>query len=570
MGVNDPVWLPDGKRILFYSEVFPECGADGDCNKDLDKDLSEGVVQAHLADDLLYRHWTSWKDGKRLHTLIYNIETKEYTDLTPGDMDAPEYTAGGHMGFDVSPDGEELCVTSNADSNKWETTNKDLWIVPINGGEMVNITDENEAFDAEPSYSPDGRYIAYIMQKIPAFEADLFRLAIYDRGTKQKTILTDDFDNWVSSFEWAPDSRSIYFTAHAPGTNPLYKIDIESRKITEIVDFRTIDSFDVSPDGKKVAVSRRSIGEPQEIWATTTKGKSRARLTTFNKAVEDDVDIRPAEEMWIDSPSGKKIHTFVVKPHGFDPDKKYPFILNVHGGPQGQWFDSFRGDWQVYPGAGYVIAFPNPHGSSGFGQEYTHAISRDWAGKVYTDVMAVADAMAALPYVDEDRMGAMGWSYGGYMMMWMEGHTNRFKAVVAMMGVYNLAAMWGATEELWFPQYDLGGAPWESDDYQKWSPHLHAKNFEMPCLVITGERDYRVPYTQSLEFFTALKKRGVPSRLIVFKNDGHWPSWVKSMPLYYTAHLDWFHKYLGGDPAPYDVEEMVRNRAFEKSEEDKN
>jgi len=160
-------------------------------------------------------------------------------------------------------------------------------------------------------------------------------------------------------------------------------------------------------------------------------------------------------------------------------------------------------------------------------------------------------------------MGAMGWSYGGYMMMWFEGHTTRFKCLVSMMGVYNLHSMWGATEELWFPQYDLGGAPWESEDYDKWSPHLYAANFETPCLVITGERDYRVPYTESLQFFTALQKRGVASRLIVFKNDGHWPSWVKSMPLYYNAHLDWFHRYLGGSPAPYDVEEMVRNRAFD-------
>ena len=567
MGVSDPRWLPGGKRIVFYTDVYPECGADSKCNKELDDDINDGVIQAHVADDLLYRHWTHWKDGRRQHTLIFDTELESYVDLTPGEMDAPSFTAGGHAGFDVSPDGAELCVAGNADPNEWETTNKDLWLVPTAGGERKNITDENEAYDADPQYSPDGRYIAYVMQKIPTFEADLFRLALYDRKTGEKTVLTDDFDNWVDQYEWAPDSRSIYFTAQAPGTNPLYKIDIKSKKIEEVVNFRTIDSFDISPDGKNVAASRRSIGEPQEIWSATTKGKSLKRLTTFNKAVEEEVDIRPAEEVWIDSPTGKKIHTFVVKPHGFDPNKKYPFILNVHGGPQQQWLDSFRGDWQVYPGAGYVIAFPNPHGSNGFGQEFTHEISRDWAGKVYDDVMAVADYMAAQPYVDENRMGAMGWSYGGYVMMWMEGHTDRFKAIVSMMGVYDLAAMWGATEELWFPQYDLGGAPWESDDYTKFSPHLYANNFKTPCLVITGERDYRVPYTQSLEFFTALRKKGVPARLIVFKNDGHWPGWATSMPLYYDAHLDWFHKYLGGDPAPYDVKEMVRNRAFKEKNE---
>ena len=570
MGVSDPRWLPAGDHIIFYAEVFPECGSDDACNKKLVEDMEDGPVQAHLADDLLFRHWSFWKDGKRFHTLLYNMETEEYTDLTPGHMDAPAFLGGGgHCGFDVSPDGLEVCVVANADSNEWETTNKDLWLVPAGGGELVNITDENEAYDAHPQYSPDGRYIAYVMQRVPKYEADLFRLAIYDRETGEKTVLTDDFDNWVGSFEWAPDSKSIYFTAHYQGTNPLYKLDIKSRKVKEVVNFRTIDAFDLSPDGKRFVVSRRAIAEPREIWTCKSNGKSEERRTTFNKAVEDEVDIRPVEELWIDSPTGKKIHTFVVTPHGFDPNKKYPLILNVHGGPQGQWWDSFRGDWQVYPGCGYVVAFPNPHGSSGYGQAFTLAISRDWAGKVYEDAIAVADHMASLPYIDKDRMGAMGWSYGGYMMMWFEGHTDRFKCSVAMMGAYNLTSKWGATEELWFPQYDLGGAPWESEDYDKWSPHLHADNFKTPCLVITGEKDYRIPYTESLQYFTALRKKGVPARLIVFKNDGHWPSWVKSMPLYYNAHLDWFHKYLGGDPAPYDVKDMVRNRAFEdKSDEE--
>ena len=229
------------------------------------------------------------------------------------------------------------------------------------------------------------------------------------------------------------------------------------------------------------------------------------------------------------------------------------------------WADSFRGDWQVYPGAGYVVAFPNPHGSTGYGQRFTEAISKDWDGKVQTDVAAVTDALAALPYVDKDRMGAMGWSWGGYAMMWLEGHTTRFKALAAMMGVYDLPAMHGATEELWFPEWDLGGTPTaHKAAYDRMNPASYAPNFKTPCLVITGERDYRVPYTQSLEFFTDLQERGVPSRLLVFKNDGHWPDNLKSMPVYYNAHLEWFHRFLGGDPAPWSTEDLVRNLAFGK------
>jgi dipeptidyl aminopeptidase/acylaminoacyl peptidase len=563
MGVSDPLWTADGKNIVFSSDVFPECGADDACNKQNDESIDKGPIKAHMADHLLYRHWTTWKDGKRTYTLIFNIENKTITDVSPGDCDAPAFSLGG-VGFAVSPDGREVCFVSNHDPNEAETTNEDLFIVPAAGGTPKNITESNKAYDGDPAYSPDGRYIAYRTQVIPTYESDLFRIALYDRKTGERRTLTEAFDNWVDDIKWAPDSRSIYFTADVKGHVPLYSIDIETMKITPVIDVKTIDDFDVSPDGKYIVLTRRSVGEPREVWRCTSQGKYLKRLTTFNKSVEDEVDIRPAEELWFWSPaSGKKIQTFVVKPHGFDPTKKYPLILNVHGGPQSQWGDAYRGDWQVYPGAGYVVAFPNPTGSTGFGQEFTAAISKDWGGRVYDDIMAVTDSLEKLPYVDKDRIGAMGWSYGGYMMMWLEGHTERFKAIAAMMGVYDLTAMYGATEELWFPQWDLAGVPWESPLYTRWSPNMFVKNFKTPCLVITGEQDFRVPYTQSLEFFTDLQKMGVPSRLIVFSNDGHWPSGVKSMPLYYNAHLDWFHKYLGGEPAPYDRVKMVRYQEFE-------
>jgi dipeptidyl aminopeptidase/acylaminoacyl peptidase len=240
-------------------------------------------------------------------------------------------------------------------------------------------------------------------------------------------------------------------------------------------------------------------------------------------------------------------------------------ILNVHGGPQSQWADSYRGDWQVYPGKGYVVAFANPTGSSGRGQDFVDAISCDWGGRVFDDLMKVTDALEELPYVDRERMGAMGWSYGGYMMMWFEGHTSRFKTIAAMMGLYDLPSFYGATEELWFPEKDLCGTPWNSDHYERWSPSRYVDNFKTPALVITGELDYRVPYTQSLGFFTALRKNGLDSRLIVFPDAGHWPAWHE-MAFYYNAHIDWFHKYLGGEPATWDVREHARNQIFDKDE----
>jgi dipeptidyl aminopeptidase/acylaminoacyl peptidase len=483
-------------------------------------------------------------------------------------MDFPYYVTGGNAGFDVSGDGMEVCASSNPDANHWETTNKDLFVIPTSGGDPTNITAGNPGADMHPVYSPDGRYIAYLRQTVPSYESDRVRLAVYDRQAGESRTLTEDFDNWVEEFAWAPDAKSIYFLAAQEGSRPIYRVEVESARVSRVADLRFIDGFDVSPDGKSIAVARRSIADPREIWTCSSKGGKEKRLTTFNAAVEEEVDIRAPEEMWIESPTGRKVHTFVIKPHGFDPSKKYPLILNVHGGPQGQWYDSFRGDWQVYPAAGYVVVLPNPHGSTGYGQELTEAISRDWGGKVYEDLMAVTDEMARQPWIDAERMGVMGWSFGGYMVMWMAGHTDRFECMAAMMGLYDLPAFWGATEELWFPQYDLGGAPWESEDYTRWSPHLYAENLTTPTLVVTGMLDFRVPYTQSLEFFSALRKQGVPSRLLVFENDGHWPSWVRSMPVYYNAHLEWFHEYLGGDPAPYDTREMVRNRAFKNAGEE--
>ena len=561
MGVGDPEWSRDGKHIIFSADVFPDCGADNDCNKYNDSTMSNGPVQAHVADRLLYRHWTFWKDGKQTHTFRFDLDTKSITDLTPGNYDSPSWELGG-IGFAYSPDGMEVCYVSCHDSNEAETTNKDLWVVPSGGGSARNITADNKAYDGNPIYSPDGKYIAYKTQTVPTYESDLLRLALYDREKGTHTILTGQFDNWVNDFCWSPDSKSIYFTAQEAGHTPLYRVDIKTAKITKIIDVKTIDAFNLSPDGKMFVMPRRSVGEPVELWSVSSDGKNLKRLTYFNKDIEDHVDIRPAEELWIPSPSGSKIHTFIVKPHNFDPTKKYPLIVNVHGGPQQQWLDAFRGDWQMYPGSGYVVAFPNPHGSNGYGQEFCAEISKDWGGKVYQDIMAVTDFLEKLPYVDNSRVGAMGWSYGGYMMMWLEGHTTRFKAIACMMGVYDLTAMHGSTEEVWFPQWDLGGHPWDSDLYEKCSPNKFVRNFKTPCLVITGEKDYRVPYAQSLEFFTDLQEMGVPSRLIVFPNDGHWPSGVKSMPLYYNAHLDWFHKYLGGDPPPDDMTKMIRNQAI--------
>jgi dipeptidyl aminopeptidase/acylaminoacyl peptidase len=567
-GVTDVVWSNDGKMVAFASDVFPECNGDDACNKRIAERWEKGPLRAHMADSLLYRHWTDWRDGKRAHVLVANVESGAVRDLTPGDFESPPFQLGGPVQYDFSPDGKELVFVSNHDKNPESSTNNDLWLLSLTdaGARPRNITAANPAYDGSPKYSPDGKYIAYRMQKIPAYESDLFRLALYDRATGKTEVLTESYRDWVDDYDWAPDSRGLYFSGPLKGTVPVQRVDIATKKITTVVADKSVDAFAVSDDNKRMIYLRRATGEPTELFGVTLDGdkvSAATKLTHVNDALANEVDIRPAEQMWITGAGGAKIHTFIVKPHNFDPNKKYPLIVNVHGGPQSQWADALRGDWQVYPGAGYVVAFCNPHGSTGYGQDFTAQISGDWAGRVFEDLMKVTDELEKLPYVDKNRMGAMGWSYGGYMMNWFEGHTTRFKAIASMMGLYDLHSFYGATEEAWFPEWDLKGQPWNSKLYETLSPSNYAKNFKTPCLVISGERDYRVPYTQALHFYTDLQKMNVPSRLLIYSNAGHWPSSYE-MALYYTAHLEWFQKYLGGEAPPWTTEQFLRNGVFDR------
>jgi dipeptidyl aminopeptidase/acylaminoacyl peptidase len=561
-GVSDPVLSNDERYLAFTAELFPECGTDNDCNKRLDESTKNGPMQAYIADELLFRHWTDYKGEKESYLVLFDIKENKYQAITSSDVLSGTYMLGGGPKYAFSPDSRVLAYVSSSEKNIANSTNTDIYLMPLGGTQTVNITLANDAWDGAPVYSPDGNYIAYKTHSIPGFEADRFRIAVYNTRTLLSEVLTEDFDYTTDNLSWSVDSKSIYFLADNRGYSPVYKVNVQSKNITKITDDKAVRGYQINKEEKNLYLTFTAVDKLPEIYSYDVNASVYSQITFFNKKLSEEVDIRPAEQMWIEGADGVSVHVFVVKPHGYEEYKKYPLIINVHGGPQMQWMDSFRGDWQVYPGSGYVVAFFNPHGSTGYGSKYTEAISKDWGGKVFEDVMKVTEALEKLPYVDSNRMGAMGWSYGGYMMNWLQGQTKKFKCLASMMGIFDLESMWGATEELWFANWDLGGQPWNSELYNKYSPSNYVENFSTPTLIITGEKDYRVPYTQSIQYFNTLQSLGIDSRLIIFKNDGHWPSNVKSMPLYYNSHLEWFHKYLGGNPAPYDSKELVKNNVF--------
>ena len=563
-GLSQPRWAgPD--RIVAVSRVHPECGADPDCHERIAQAREDGPLKVHVAEDLLYRHWTTWRGDRYDHLMLVDAEEGTVLrDLTPGAFDSPTFSLG-ERGFDVSADGKWLCYVSNHDEEAAASTNADLWLLSLEDeGGPRNLTAANHGHDGSPLFSPDGGRIAYISQATPGYESDLSRLALVDLAGGEARYLTDrgKLDRPVTDMRFSPDGRRLYFLAEDEGRNALWRCDLDSGKLTKLHRGHWIESFEVTPDGKSLVFNERAMDRPLELYRISTSGKGLTRLTTLNQALEEEVDLRSPREIFVPVEDGRKVQCWIITPHGFDPDQRYPLIVNVHGGPQGAWSDNWRGDWQVYPGKGYIIAMPNPTGSTGFGQDLTDAIACDWGGRVYEDILAVTDSLARLPYVDPARMGLMGWSFGGYMVMWMEGHTDRFAAAASMMGLYDLRSFYSSTEELWFPEKDLCGVPWRSEHYERWSPSNHVEDFSTPCLVITGEKDFRVPYTQSLMCFNDLQKMGVESRLVVFPEAGHWPSWYE-MAFYYNEHLAWFARHLGGGQAPYDPTDFSRNLLFD-------
>ena len=541
-------WLPDGSGLVLVSDIEPECGVDPTCTQNSMNAASSKPSQGRIITNLLYRHWTQWQEATRSHILYLPLAVNGAPrDLTPGAFDAPPFSLGGGDEFDVSPDGKELVFARDTEAKHPEvSTNADLFLVPIAGGEPKRITTRSGA-DTGPKYSPDGKWIAWRSQARGGYESDLFELWLYNRATGATQRVLADFPNWIESIEWAPDSRSIFFTSSEKFRVPIYEVTLADGKAHQLYNQGAAGALQASRDGKAIFFEKSSLTRPADIFMLRRTSPDAVQITHDNDARLATIEMGQTSDFWFAGADNTQIQSMIVKPPRFDATKKYPAVLIIHGGPQVPFSDawSYRWNAQMFAARGYVVMLPNPHGSPGYGQPFTEEISGDWGGKVYEDLMKGTDQLAAMPFVDGNRLGAAGASFGGYMIDWILGHTNRFKALVSHDGVYNLESMYGVTEELWFPEFEFHGNPWDNPElYQKWSPNRHVKNFATPTLVVQGEQDFRVPVNQGLELFTALQRRDIPSKLLYFPDEGHWVLKPQNSKLWYDTVLGWLDQWV--------------------------
>lgn len=544
-GASGHKWSPDGKSILFTSFVLPE-GTEFPI--DSIKYNQDSKVTAKELDTLLYRHWNTWRDdGSKSHLFLLDLVSGKHRDLMPEfNFDTPPFPFGGSDDYNFSPDGKEICFTAKIAPDPAIHTNLDLHILDLANGKHSNITADYQGEDFSPSYSPDGKYIAFKVMERPRFESDQVEIYLYERETGKRSKVTGKFDRFVQEFQWTADSKGFYGAASSHGNHPLYYFGLDGTT-REIVSDGYMSAVNITPDGKSLVYSKRSLNTPPTIKRIDVDGKNDIQLTWFNKKQLESIEMGKVEVHWFTGANGDKVQMYLVKPPFFKEGQKYPLLQVIHGGPQQDYANLWTSGWnaQTFAGQGYVVALVSFHGTPGFGQAFTDAITKNWGGIPYQDLMLSTDYLINdLGIVDPERMAAGGGSYGGYMTNWIATQTDRFKALVTHAGLFNLESMYGATEELWFPEWELDGPYWENDTlYKKWSPHNYAKNIKTPVLVIHGQLDFRVPVTQGMEMFTALQRQGIPSKFVYYPDEDHWIQQHQNKYYWYQVFINWINKY---------------------------
>jgi dipeptidyl aminopeptidase/acylaminoacyl peptidase len=541
-GVSDFQWSRDGKDLFLVSNVKWPAG------QEIDRRNGDYPTEAQIWTSLFYRHWNEWRAGLRQHVFRFTLASQTLTDLTPIDRDVPTIALGGHD-LAASPAGPELAVTFNPDSSVATSTNNDVFLLPLGSGGRRAIT-TNPANDHSPAYSPEGRYVGYLSMQTPGFESDRQQIVLYERATGHRRSLTQDWTLSVSAFTWLPSSRGVIAEVEERGQGVLYRIDLPGGKRTRIVAGGRNGSVQVSSSGNLMVFLHQSATSPPELWQAGLDGKGKKAFTSLNRAALGQLDLANLESFGFAGANGDSVFGWLLKPPGFDPRKSYPLLYLIHGGPQSAWVDEWHQRWNyaMFAARGYVVAAVNPHGSTGYGQAFTNAVSRNWGAAPYEDLMKGLDALLAdRPWIDPTRLGAAGASYGGYMIYWIAGHTGRFKALVAHDGVFNPLSMTGSTEELWFPNWEFGGSQLSASAralMEKWSPANFIANWSTPMLIVHGQQDFRVDVSEGFQAFTALKLRGVPAKFLYFPDEGHYVLKPRNRRVWWGSVLDWFDSLL--------------------------
>jgi len=551
-GASGLVWSNDGKKILFVSSVYPDC-ATQECNEQKDKAAEESKVKAKIITELMYKTWNDWRGDKRSHLFLYDLESKEYFDLMQGSTsDCPPIDLGSSQDYSFSPDGKEIAFVMNTDKMLAASTNNDIFIINIGDVKKNSVTpikkiSKSLGNDNQPVYSPDGKYIAFRSMARAGFEADKQTIVLYNRLNGELKNISDNLDISIGQIVWTPDNKYIFYDAANEINNSIYRLDISNGNNLLFVKESVNNDMKISKDGQTIFFKRQKSSVPYEIFSLKTKGGGSEQLTNINQELLSQITFGELNTFWSDGAEGAKVQSIIIKPPFFDANKKYPMMFLIHGGPQGHWTDDFHYRWntQMFAAKGYVVVATNPRGSTGYGQKFTDEISGDWGGKVYIDLMNAYDyALKNFNFIDPKNTFASGASYGGYMISWILGHTDRFNALICHAGVYNLESMYGGTEELWFPEWEFQGTPWENRAmYERWSPHRYANNFKTPTLVVHGAFDFRVPEGQAFELFTTLQRKGVPSKFLYFPDEYHFVVKPQNARLWWKTVFEWCEQF---------------------------